>query len=447
MTKMIGLVLALGLAAALALDHAESPADNWPSWRGPTASGVAPAPANPPIRWDATTNIKWKAELPGDGSATPIIWGNQVFVVTAGKTERQAKPEELPKPDPRFDTKTVPPTHFYRFEVFSFDRDTGKLRWRQVATEAVPHEGHHPTHSYAAGSPATDGKRLYVSFGSFGVYAYDLDGKLLWSRDLGRLHTRLGWGEAVTPTVHGDCVILNRDQEADSKLVVLDAATGKTRWEAKRDEKTSWNTPLVVEHKGRVQVIVNGTTRIRSYDLANGKEIWEVGGMTTNAIPSPIAADGVVYVVSGYRGAAAVAVPLDSTGDLTDSDKVIWRYAKDTPYVPSPLLLDGLLYFTQANTPLLTVLDTKTGTPLVKAKRLPNVTAFYASPAAAAGRIYFVDRDGTTLVLKAGKDLDVLAVNRLDDPVDASPAIAGRQLFLRSHKCLYCIEEKPTSRG
>src|SRR5579871_1246753 len=442
MMKMIELTLVLGFAVtAIAADRGQTN-DNWPSWRGPTANGVASAGANPPIHWNATTNIQWKAELPGRGSATPVVWGDQVFVITAIETDREAKPDELPKPDPRFETKTKPPTHFYRFEVLSFDRSTGKLRWRQTATEAVPHEGHHPTHSYAAGSPTTDGQRLYVSFGSFGVYAYDLGGKLIWSRDLGRLHTRLAWGEAVTPVVHGDSVILNRDQEADSKLVVLDAATGKTRWEAPRDEKSSWNTPLVVEHKGRTQVIVNGTNRVRSYDLANGHLIWEVGGMTVNAIPSPLAADEIAYVVSGYSGAAAVAVPLDSSGDLTNSDKVLWRYRKGTPYVPSPLLLEGRLYFTQVNTPLLTVLDAKTGKPIVTAERLPGVSSFYASPVAAAGRIYFVDREGTTLVLKAGDSPQVLATNRLDDPIDASPVVAGRQLFLRGEKYLYCIEEK-----
>src|SRR5712692_7354150 len=151
MRKMIELALVLGFAAAaIAADHAESPSDNWPSWRGPTANGVAPASAKPPIRWDTATNIKWKAELPGLGSATPIVWGDQVFVVTAVKTDREAKPDELPKPDPQFETKTKPPTHFYRFELLSFDRNTGKIRWRKTAAEAVPHEGHHPTHSYAA---------------------------------------------------------------------------------------------------------------------------------------------------------------------------------------------------------------------------------------------------------------------------------------------------------
>ena len=429
---------------ALVLTAASAPADdNWPAWRGPTANGVAAKTADPPVKWDATTNIKWKADLPGRGSATPAVWGDRVFVLAAVKTDREAKADELPRPDPKMETRTERPKHFYQFEVLCFDRNTGKEVWRTTAAEAVPHEGHHETHSYAGGSPATDGKRLYVSFGSFGVFAYDLDGKRLWKRELGRINSRLGWGEAVTPVVHGDTVLLNWDQEGagDSKLIALNAATGETMWEAKRDEKSSWNTPLVVEHGKRTQVIVNGTTRVRSYDLTDGRVIWEVGGMTTNAIPSPLAADGVAYVMSGYRGAMAVAVPLDSTGDL-GAGKGAWRYEKGTPYVPSPLLLDGRLYFTAANTGVLTVLDAKTGKPLVKDERLPGLTQLYASPLAAAGRLYLVDRQGTTLVLKAGDQPEVLATNKLNDPIDASPVAVGKTLFLRSHKHLYAIEQK-----
>ncbi|OWK40183.1 PQQ-binding-like beta-propeller repeat protein [Fimbriiglobus ruber] len=438
MYRTFTLAAVFGLAAV-----STAAGDNWPAWRGPTANGVAPPGANPPVKWDATTNIKWKTELPGRGSATPVVWGDQVFVLTAVKTGREANPEDRPKPDPRFQTKTEPPKDFYRFEVHSFHRDTGRPRWSRVAVEAVPHEGHHETHSYAGGSPTTDGKRVYASFGSFGVYAYDLDGNRLWKRDLGRINSRLGWGEAVTPVVHGESLILNWDQEGagDSKLIVLDAATGKTRWEASRDEKTSWNTPLVVEHAGRVQVIVNGTTRVRSYDLADGKVIWEVSGMTTNAIPSPLASGGVAYVVSGYRGAAALAVPLDATGDLDKSGSIAWRYAKGTPYVPSPILYDGRLYFTQGNTGTLTVLDAKTGKPLLTDERLPAVTQFYSSPVAVAGRLYFVDRQGTTVVLKAGDQPEVLATNKLGEPIDASPVVAGKTLFLRGHKHLYAIEE------
>jgi outer membrane protein assembly factor BamB len=427
-------LLALPVWAA---DPGKERLDNWHQWRGPDANGTAPN-ADPPLTWDEKTNIKWKAPLTGHGSASPIVWGDQVFVVTAVKTDRVAKASELPRADPRFEKKTNAPDHFYQFIVLCFDRTTGKQRWKQVATEQVPHEGHHPTHSYAAGSPTTDGKYLYASFGSFGIYCYDLDGKFQWKRDLGRMQTRLGWGEAVTPVVHGDALLLNWDQEVDSALYCLEAKTGKTRWKVDRDEKTSWNTPLVVDYKGRTQVIVNATNRIRSYDLKTGKPIWECGGMTTNAIPSAVTDGKVVYVMSGYKGAAVRAIPLDGEGDMTD--KVLWRYGRGTPYVPSPLLLGDRLYFTQANDALLTSLDIKTGKPILDRARLEAQKAFYASPVAAAGRIYLVDREGTTVVLKQGDKLEVLATNRLNDPIDASPALVGKQIFLRGDKYLYCIE-------
>lgn len=433
MSRLLPLLLLASVAPA---------ADNWPGWRGPAANGVAPKSADPPTRWDAKTNIKWKVPIPGRGSATPVVWEDKIFVLTAIETDRLAKPDEMPKVDPKYQTRTTPPKNFYKFDVICLDRETGKEKWRKTAAEAVPHEGHHATHSYAAGSPATDGKRLYASFGSYGVFAYDLDGKQLWHRDFGRMHTRLGWGEAVTPVVHGDSVILNWDQEDNSRLIVLNAATGETKWEAKRDEKTSWNTPLVVEHGKRTQVIVNATTRARSYDLADGKVIWEVGGMTTNAIPSPLAEGGVAYIFSGYGGAASVAVPLDSTGDLGTAGKVNWRYGKGTPYVPSPLLYEGRLYFTAANTPVLTVLDAKSGKPLTTADRLPKLGSLYASPVAAGGRIYIADRTGTTAVLKAGDAPEVLATNPLGEPIDASPVVVGKTLYLRGEKHLFAIEEK-----
>ena len=420
---------------------AGEPNDNWPHWRGPLANGSAPK-AEPPLTWDAKTNIKWKAELPGRGSATPIVWGDQVFIVTAIKTDRVADPADLPKADPKLKIETKPSNHYHQFVVMSFDRQTGKLRWKHTAAEKVPHEGHHFSHSYAAGSPTTDGRFLYVSFGSFGIYCYDLDGKLQWQRDLGRLHTRYGWGEAVTPVIHGDSLVLNWDQEKDAALICLDAKTGKTKWRTERDDKTSWNTPFIVKHKGQTQVIVNGTKRVRSYDLENGAELWQCAGMSINAIPSPIAANGIAYVMSGYGAFSAVAISLDSRGDLGSDGKVVWRSSKGTPYVPSPLLAGDRLYFTKANVPLFTVLDIKTGKALVDSERLPNVESFYASPIAAAGRIYLVDRAGTTLVLRQSDRLEVLATNRLDDPIDASPVAVGRQLFLRGERYLYCIEGK-----
>jgi outer membrane protein assembly factor BamB len=432
------LVAALFAAAARADD---ARLDNWPAWRGPNADGTAPK-ADPPLKWDDKTNVKWKAEIPGKGSASPVVWGDRVFVLTAVPTDRTADPAALPKNDPKFEKKTNAPTNIYKFEVLCFGRETGKLLWQRTAAEKVPHEGHHETHSYAAGSPVTDGKRLYASFGSFGIFCYDIDGKPIWERDLGRLNTRLGWGEAVTPTLRGDSLLINWDQEDDSSLICLEAATGKTKWRAERDEKTSWNTPLVVEHAGREQVVVNGTNKVRSYDLKTGREIWECGGMTTNAIPSAVTMDGVVYVMSGYRGAMALAISLDANGDATGTNKVLWSFDRGTPYVPSPLLVGGRLYFTQGNTEQLTLLDAKTGQPLLDRVRMPNAKGFYASPVAADGRVYLVDRSGTTLVLKQGDKLEVLATNRLNEPIDATPALVGKQLFLRGEKHLYCIEAR-----
>jgi outer membrane protein assembly factor BamB len=436
-----GLLLVFLGSAALAADFETEKMANWHHWRGPNADGSAPQ-ADPPLRWDATTNIRWKVTLPGKGSSTPVVWGDRVFVTTAVETDRVATAEELPKPDPRFKVRPEPPTNFYKFVVLCFDRNTGEKRWEKVAAERVPHEGHHETHSYGAGSPTTDGKFLYASFGSFGTYCYDLDGNLKWSRDLGPLHTRLGWGEAVTPVIAGDSLLINYDQEADSALYCLDASTGKDRWVAKRDEKTSWNTPLVVAHGGKTQVVTSGNTRIRSHDLADGKVIWECGGMTVNPIPSAVKYRDSVICMSGYKGAMAVSIPLDSTGDLDTNGKVNWRYKSGTPYVPSPALVGDRLYFTATNSELLTVLDAATGKPIHEKERLPQCRSFYGSPMTAAGRVYFTDQSGTTVVLKAGDAFEVLAINKLNDKIDASPVAVGKQLFLRSHGALYCIEEK-----
>jgi len=414
--------------------------DNWHHWRGPLANGTAPK-ADPPLTWDAKTNVKWNVELPGKSSATPIVWGDRVFTITAFETDKRAKPEDIARVEGKFERKTSPPDKYHQFWVYCFDRNTGKELWKQMAAEKVPHEGHHETHSYAAGSPTTDGQRLYVSFGSFGIYCYDLDGKPLWSRELGRLITRLGWGEAVTPVIHGDSLLLNWDHEANSKLICLEPATGKTKWETPRDEKTSWNTPLVVEHKGTTQVVLNGTNKVRSYDLATGKQIWTAPGTTINAIPSPMSENGIAYIVAGYRGAAGLAVSLDSTGEIADGNGILWKVSKGTPYVPSPLLSNGRLWYTSGNVNLLTVLDVKTGKPLIDQERLP-VRSFYGSPVAAAGRVYFTSQDGTTLVYKEGDKLELLATNKLNDPIDGSMALAGKQVFLRSHGRIWCLEGK-----
>lgn len=421
-------------------DFVQQRLDNWPQWRGPLANGTAPR-GKPPATWDKNTNIKWKTELPGLGSSTPIVWGDLVFVLTAIDTGREADPADIPKADPRFQKKTKPPTTYHQFVVLAIDRRSGKVRWKRVAAEAVPHEGHHPTHSYAAYSPSTDGKFLYVSFGSRGLYCYDFGGKLRWKRtDLPRLETRLGWGEGASPALHGDSLIVPWDHEGPSHLYVLDKRTGQTRWKVDRDEVTTWNTPLVVDCKGRTQIVVTATKFIRGYDLADGRVLWKCGGLTINCIPSAVRYGDSVICMSGYRGAAAFRISLDARGNVTGTDTILWSYRRGTPYVPSPLLSGDRLYFTQTNEPLLTCLNAKTGAVILDRQRLGALRTLYASPVEADGRIYVTDRDGTTIVLPRGEERKVLSVNRLDEPIDASPAIVGKQLFLRGASHLYCIE-------
>ncbi len=438
MPRFVVFLLAVSICPPVWSDEFEQQRDhNWHQWRGPRATGVAPH-GDPPLSWDSRTNIKWKVPIPGEGSATPIVWEQLLFLVTAIKTDRLAN--LAPKADER--AKTHPPQNYYQFTVMCLDRATGQQRWRRVACEAVPHEGRHPTNTFASASPVTDGQRLYVSFGSYGIYCFDLEGNELWRRDLGDMRTRYGWGEATSPVVHQGHLVVNWDHEDQSFITALEAKTGKTRWKVQRDEPTSWATPLTVEDQGRVQVIVNGTNRVRSYDLATGQVIWQCGGQTVNAIPSPVISGDLVICMTGYRGSYAVAVPLSSRGDLTETKKPAWTYRQGTPYVPSPLIDGSRLYFTRGNSAVLSCLDVATGDPIF-AQRLPGLSNLYASPVAAAGRIYFVGRDGTTVVIKGGRKLELLATNKLNEGIDASPAIVGRQLFLRGTRHLYCIEQTP----
>jgi outer membrane protein assembly factor BamB len=408
---------------------------NWHQWRGPLASGVAPL-GDPPLTWSETQNVRWKVRIPGDGSSTPVVWGDRLYVLSAEATDRPAEKPAEPHPD----AKTQPPGVYYRFLVICLDRASGETIWQQTACEAVPHEGHHQSHSYAASSAVVDGRRVYAYFGSRGLYCFDLSGKQLWQREFGRMRTRYGWGEGATPALHGDTLIVPWDQEDESFVVALDAASGQERWRRERDEPTGWATPLIYEHGGRAQVVLNGTNRARCYDLKTGELIWECGGQTVNAIPSPVLAGDRVICMSGYRGYAAFAIPLDASGDITEAKSFLWSHSRGTPYVPSPLLADGLLYFTRVNSSILSCLDAKTGEVVYEGQRLDGLADLYGSPSAAAGRIYITDRDGATLVIKQGRAYEVLALNKLDDPIDASPVIVGKQLLLRGRRHLYCLE-------
>ena len=426
--------------------RADSAQDYWPAWRGPLAFGVS-ATGKPPLTWGETQNVKWKVPIPGQGTSSPIVWGDRMFFLTAIETSRQGTPALVP--GAAVDPNAPPPFHggkrpktFYKFDVVCLDRGTGRILWEKTAREEVPHEGHSPEHGFASYSPVTDGVHVWAGFGSHGVHCYDVNGVHKWSRDLGRMTTKLMFGEGSSPALAGNALIVVMDQEGGSAIHALDKNTGQTLWKKARDEDTAWATPVVAEVSGRMQVIVSATNRIRSYDLQTGAEIWQCGGQTQNVIPSPIVAGGLVFCTSGFRGSELQAIELGHTGDLTGTSAVRWQVNKATPYVPSPILYDGKLYVCSMNRAAISCYDAETGKLNFVEERLDAVTDIYASPVGALGRVYFVGRNGTTEVIKNADKLEVLATNKLDDGFDASPALAGNEIFLKGKKNLYCISAR-----
>ena len=404
----------------------------WPQWRGPYATGVSKT-ADPPVEWSETKNIRWKVEIPGRGSGTPVIWGDKVFVLTAVPAVDNGAASH----EPRGGQPRVP----HKFVVMALDRKTGKVAWERTAREHTPHEGAHAQWgTWASSSAITDGERVYAFFDSFGLYAYDMNGKLLWEKDLGDKKMRQEFGEGQTPVLHGNRIVVQWDHQGQSFITALDKLTGNEIWRADRQEIDSWGTPLVVEHGGRAQVIATAMRKVTSYDLETGKVVWESPGLTMNPIPSAVAEDGLVIVMSGFRGNQLRAVRLaDAAGDISTTSAQVWSLQQDTPYVPSPLLYDGVLYFLKSNSGILSAFDAKTGKPHYQLQRLDGVPNVFASPVGAKGRVYFPGQEGTTLVIKHGPTYEVLAKNTLDDGFNASPALVDGEMYLRGAKYLYSI--------
>lgn len=439
------MVFSLWCCVTWAADAAGGQVSGWPAWRGPLGTGASPD-AFPPLRWDEKTNIRWKTGIPGRGVSTPIVWGDRVFLTTAVETEKAVDPEAVKRAEaetPDFVRKSggILPSKVVHFTVLALQRSDGRVLWKQIVCEEAPHEGTHADGSWASGSAVTDGERLYVYFGSYGLYCFDLDGKKIWEKQLGRFKMKARFGEGVSPVLCGEQVLVNQDQEGPGFLAAFDRRSGRETWRVARDEVTSWATPLVLERDGKRQIVVSASKKIRSYDASNGATLWEVGGMTANVIPSPVADAERVYCMSGFRGNALLAIRLaGATGDLTDKAAALaWKRDKDTPYVPSPLLTDGRLYYFKANDAALSCVDAATGNLLFGPEILAECKGAYASPVAAAGRIYATSRNGRTLVLKDGAAFEVLASNQLDDSFTASAALAGPDLFLRGLKYLYCV--------
>ena len=442
-TMLLFLVCSMGFSQVNASEYD----DNWPTWRGPLFSGES-VKGSPPTIWSKTKNVKWKMPIPRKGLSTPIIWGDQIFITSAVSLDKKASAEavkKLKEAQPAWLRTTGSgnvPEYIQQFVVYSINRNNGNIIWQRVVREQFPHEGTHKDGSFASQSCATDGEYLIASFGSYGIYCFDLKGNMIWEKDLGDMSIRASFGEGSSPVLYKDFLVINWDHEKDSYIFVLNKTNGDVIWKKERDEITSWSTPLVVEVKGIPQLIVTATGKSIAYDLNNGDIIWEISGLTANVIPSPVTDGKMVYLMSGYRGNALQTVKLEEAkGDLKDSPALAWTYDKNTPYVPSPLLYNSRLYYLRGNDERLSCVDAKTGKIHYEAQKLDGMKGVYSSPVAANGMVYTLGRQGVCYVLQDGVEFKVVSKNQLDDHFDASPAIVGNELYLRGLKNLYCIAE------
>lgn len=396
----------------------------WPALRGPNHNGLVHQ-GSPPIEWSEKENIRWKTAIPGAGHASPVLWGDHLYVQTAVKV-----PIDGFFGDPK-----------YQFRLLAIHRNSGEIAWEKTVREALPFEdSHHGTATFASNTGITDGEHLYAYFGSQGLYCFDFLGNLKWKRDFGDMTTRNSFGEGSSPAIQGTTLVVNWDHEGDSFIVALDTRSGEEIWRRERDEPTSWSTPLIVEFDEKHQVIVSASRKTRSYDLETGDLIWECSGLGTNVILTPLYRDGVVFVASGHRSPAMQAIQLaKAKGDISGSDAVLWTIDQNTPYVSSPLLYGDRLFLTKNRNAILSCYNPSTGEIMYGPERLAGMGPIYSSLVGVDNRIYISDLDGSTLVIKNSSKLEVLATNVLDDGTAASLIIAGDVIFLRGHQHLYCI--------
>ncbi len=428
MTKSIFLAISLILTACTpkAQDIDADYARNWPQFRGPSSNGVA-LYGNPPTDWSESKNIKWKIEIPGSGHSSPIVWEQMVFVQTAVSLGEN--------------TEGGNPT--FEFLVLAIDRGSGKTVWRTNVAREQTVDGTHRANTMASNSPVTDGKYLYAYFGSRGLHCLDFEGNIVWSRDLGQMRKKNNFGEGSSPALYRDRIVIQWDHERDSYMYVIDKHTGTVLHKIPRAEATTWSTPLITEVNGKAQVITSASSKMRSYDLETGEVVWESSGMVSNVIPHPIQNGDLVYLMSGYRGNALMAIDLTKAkGDISGTDAIIWQYKQHTSYTPSAALVSDRLYFLRANNGQLNCLDAKTGEVFYSMEELEGTGTIYASPVVAQDRIYMGGRNGITYVVKDSEQFEILARNELDDGYFATPAIAGNELFIRGFSYLYCISEE-----
>jgi outer membrane protein assembly factor BamB len=436
---LLNCLIAVALCAPAVF--AAAPKTNWAQWRGPEGNGVS-SETNVPVEWSNTKNVKWKTPIPGRGHSSPIVWGSRVFLTTdlegdtvpgAKAVEHQADGKPFKHPD------SVSGDRKHTFKVLAIDRGTGKVLWERTAYEGTVYDDRHRKGSYASPTPATDGAYVFAYFGTEGLYCYDFDGKLVWKATPGQIAT-LGMGPGTSPVLFENMVILQCDEDNGDKsfITALDKKTGKEVWRTPRKIQVSWSTPLIVRGSQRTELITSGNELIISYDPKTGKELWRTKGLESNAIPTPVAANGMVFVYAGFPVKRTLAIKLGASGDITASKNIVWQYDKGTAYVPSSIVYGDYLYL-MSDRGILTCLDENTGKIVYEGGRVPIPATFTASPVAFDGKILLTSEDGDTFIIKAGPKHEVIATNSIAEPVFASPAISDGMIFLRGEKNLYCI--------
>jgi outer membrane protein assembly factor BamB len=416
----------------LAVDLSSTTTAQWPQWRGPFNTGMAAGDA--PLAWNGR-DIRWQIPIPGRGHSTPVVAGERMFLTTAVPTGKATPTRSVQRAGGGADAGLE-----HRFEVLAVDRASGKILWQRTATVATPHEGYHRVYgSFASNSPVTDGTRVFAFFGSRGLYAYDLNGALLWQKDFGvRMRMDMAFGEGTALTLHDGRLLLHYDHLDTGFLVMLDPATGREIWRTKRTEPYNWAAPYVAQHNGRRQVIVSGLT-VRSYDFETGQLLWEAAGLGENTIPQPVQHQDLVFAMSGHTVRMLMAIRLDRKGTLTGTDAIAWSTPRGASYTPSPLLHDGRLYVVSDNG-MISCFDAATGTPHYQQQRLPKPYNFKASPVGANGKIYLATEEGDVVVIRMGNRFEVLATNAMDDQsFIASPVIVDGTIYLRSRTHLFAI--------
>lgn len=430
----------------VALNAAFLPAqDDWPQFRGRGALGIASSDAIPD-QWSATENVAWKTDIPGRGWSSPIVAGNRVFLTTVVNSGES----EDPKKGLYFGGERLkPPASSHQWKVICLNLDTGSMQWERTVHEGTPESTIHIKNSFASETPVTDGQRLYCCFGNQGIYCFDLEGQLQWEFPLETMPTRMGWGPAASPALHDGRLYYCYDNERESFLLCIDAATGKQLWRVPRNEKSNWSTPFVWQHSQRTELVTAGTGQVISYDL-DGNELWSLRGMSSITIATPYAVNDVLYLSSGYvmdQTRPIYAIKPGAQGDISlakdqlESEFVVWCQPKAAPYNPTTLVYDGRLY-SLYDRGLLACFDALTGQEHYSGKRIPNGRAFTASPWVMNGKLFCLNEDGATFVCRAGNEFELLHTNPLaeDDMGMATPAIAGDRLLIRTAARLYCIQ-------